>query len=228
VNHNIRTLFLLCFSVLSLSSLSGQEWIKERSVKKNDSIFAIYSWRIDLKVHSGYGKIILKKGGRFFYSSELLGAKDYSEGRYRIKENLLTLTSDLQFDNIKFEIKYIDTTIIDSSYSRLTFPQNLKGETMYCGYYYLNWDTSWNGLYLPGFLRDPRKLDSLKSIKVGFDPNNFGTKFVTVEKSNRFIKVVILTEKNFDNYSPLVFSNWRFRILKNKLIEISKKKKYGT
>ncbi len=52
-------------------------------------------------------------------------------------------------DNIKVTITYIDTTIKGNSFTRLSYPKNLKGDIFSNCYYFINNDTTIKGHYDP-------------------------------------------------------------------------------
>ncbi len=224
MNHTLNYLILVCTCLCLTLTLFSQTWEK-RTVADSDSVFAIYSWKTGNQYHSAYGEIILSKSGNFNYISEAaLDFKEYSSGTFSIEGDKLFLTSYLQHENIKIDISYIDSIIVDTLYKRLNFPINNKGETIKSGYYFLNNDTTINGWFDPGYPLNRHFLDSVTSLKVRFNETDFGSSWIPITRSNRFIKVKILTNQNFDDYKPKIFSNWAFQIVGSRLVEVHKGK----
>lgn len=213
-----------CVTIIFILSKSyGQNWAKQPNTKP-DSLFAVYSWEAHDDYHSAGGEIILTKSGRFSYKAFYpLNSYEYSEGDYRIKKDTLILTSDFQTDNMKVAIDYVDTTTSDSTYTRLTFPQNQNGNTLYNAYYFINGDTSVNGHYDPMLPFNRELLASIKSIKVAFYEINCGSMWIPVNQADKFIKVTLLTDKNLNEGSYKVIKNWKLKIVENKLIGLNTK-----
>jgi len=216
---------LFCVAIALAISLFGQrwEWKRQPLDKKADSVFAIYSWEMHDNNHSAAGEIVLMKTGRFKYTSHRpMGYQEYSDGKYTIKKDRLTLISDLQSTNIKIAVTYIDTSIADTLYTRLYAPTNNKGDYISNAYYFLNHDTTNIGWFDPAYPLNRHYLNSITSLKVVFDGTDFGSDWIPITRSDKFIRVTVLTDKNYSKYRPRVFASWKFNMTKSKIIELSK------
>ena len=220
-----KYIFLIFTGVFVASFSYSQDWTKQLINKKGDSLFAVYAWEAHDDYHSASGEIILTKKARFSYSAFYpFNFHEYSEGTYRINKDTLILTSDFQSDNMKVAINYIDTTTSDTSYTRLSFPRNQKGDTLYNAYYFINNDTSVNGHYDP-MLPDSRGLlTSIKSIKVRFYETDCGSDWIPINQTDKFIKVTLLADTNLNERLYKVLSGWKFKITKEKLIDLADRK----
>ena len=213
--------FVLLFSII----VNGQIWKKQVAQKTSGSVLATYSWGSHNDYHSAYGEITLIKNGRFkYFCSRPLRPDEYCEGTYTMTYHKLILNSDLQNDNVEVNIEYVDTTQSDSLRNRLDFPLNSKGEVLYSGYYFLNKDTTTNGWFDPAYPLNRHRLDSITSIRVLFNEADFGTPWIPIQRSSKFIRVRILTDKNFTTYKPIVFKDLTFEIQNGTLTESSSKK----
>lgn len=216
------TFLVLILSTFIVKVSSAQNWKKETLNKRQDSLFAVYSWEVHDKVHGAGEQITLTKKGRFKYTGYWpLNSKKFSEGYYSIDDNIITLNSDLQFDNVKANIAYFDTTAKDPLYSRLSFPKNNKGESIFKSFYYINYDTTSKGIFDPEFLIHLNLTHSIKSIKVRFWNADFGSSWIPIQQNGKFISVKINTDENFDSYKPKVLKNWKLKIYKNRLIDFT-------
>jgi hypothetical protein len=209
------------------NAYAQNNWQKQKVEKKPDSIYAIYSWAERMGQHGASGKLILSKSGRFTYSSSWpLANENFSEGTYSINKDTIILNSYVQPENIEIRIEYIDSLNIDKSYNRLPLPIDLKGKSVYA-YYLINNDSTDNGIFVPDDIINPNfrnLIDSIYSLKVQINTTHFGSKWVTIPKNNKFIRVVVLTEKDFYYYRPEVITNYKILIKGNKLIDISNSK----
>jgi hypothetical protein len=211
-------LFFCCFFV---SKTHCQDWGKKVLSKNDDSLFAVYTWDAHDNYHSAGGEIILTKKGRFKYSAFYpLNFHEWSEGAYKVIKDTLVLAGDFQLDNMKTDISYIDTLSKDSSYTRLSFPLNQKGDTLFNAFYFINNDTSANGQYDPMFPFNQKQLTSMKSIKVRFYETDCGSPWIPIDQPDKFIKVTLLTDKNLNQPLYKVINGWKFKIVKNKLINV--------
>ena len=214
------------FALLLLGvTTHGQVWKKQITKKTTDSVLMTYSWESRNDVHSAYGEITLLKNGRFkYFSQRPLELNQYCEGYYILDGNKLILNSDLQNDNIPVNIEYVDAQPLTSLLNRLDFPINNKGEVLYSGYYFLNYDTTSKGWFDPAYPLNRHWLDSVKSIKVLFNEADFSSRWIPVERSDKLIRVKVLTDKNFTTYKPIVFKDRTFEIQNETLSDISGKK----
>jgi hypothetical protein len=215
--------FLLPFLV---TNTFAQSWKKQSNKNMADSVYAVYSWEVHDDVHGAYGEIILTKGRRFSYiSASPLSNQEFSEGTYYLKKDTLILNSDLQYNNIMVKIEYIDSSKTDSNYKRINFPRNILGDTLTDGYYLINYDSSLSGMFFPDFpitTRDRILLDSMHHFKVKINRADFGSDWIPVQKNNKFINVIILTTKDYHDNNPKVFSNYKFLIKGDSIIEITR------
>ena len=139
-----NTIFLFLFGTTCYS----QNWLKQ-DIDKSDSLYAKFSWDAHDNYHSALGEIILSKSGKFNYvSARPLMNKEFSKGFYKIIKDTLILNSELQPNNIKVSIEYLDSLNTDSAYKILNFPLNELGKPIYQAYYSLNNDTSLNNIYI--------------------------------------------------------------------------------
>lgn len=168
--------------------------------------------------------MILGKNGRFKYSAFYpLNYFEWSEGTYKIHKDTLVLLSDFLSNNMKVAVDYIDTTTNDTSYTRLSFPLNQKSDTLYNAFYFINEDSSTNGHFDPMLTINRELLTSIKSIKVRFYETDCGSSWIPIDQPDKFIKVTLLTDKNLNERLYKVINSWKFKIVKNKLINLSQK-----
>lgn len=220
-----KYLFLLATTIFVTLFSYSQNWTRQPSKAKRDSLFAVFSWEAHDQYHAAGGEIILLKNGRFrYWEFYPLNFQEHAEGTYRIKKDTLTLTSDLQSDNLKAIINYVDSIGNDTLYTRLRHPMNKKGDTLYNAYYFINNDTSVNGHYDPWFYSNIPPLTVVKSLKVMFYDTNWGSNWIPVTQPDKFLKVTVLTDVDTDDHTYKVLKNWKFKIIGNRLIDLSKKK----
>ncbi len=216
----IKLFSLLIFLSLNYSLCICQDWTKQK-LQKNDTISSIYSLEAHDAYHSAFAEIILFKDGKFKYSAHYpLNNNEYSEGKFNLKNDTLSLVSDFQKNNMKVTLIYIDTITVGTSYARISFPRNLKGEIFYNAYYFINNDTTFKNQFDPMMLYHKEILDSIKSIMVKFYDMDCGSTWIPITNPNTFIKVIMMTDKNLDNDMEYKIINWEFKIKNDKLITI--------
>lgn len=218
-----KYLLIACIYCFSTSFSYSQNWTKQSLKDKPDSLSAIYKWEEHDDYHGAAGEIVLTKSGRFKYSAYFPFDKhEYSSGDYKISHDTLILTSDFQSDNMKIEITYADTATANTSFTRLSFPKNLRGDILSSAYYFINNDTTIKGHYDPMAPYNLNLLDSIKNLQVKFYDTDCGSAWTTINQPNKFIQVIILTDINLDEamYKTL---NSKFKMTDNKLISLSDK-----
>jgi hypothetical protein len=221
-----KTIACLIFIISALPAAHAQRWNKTKIQKNNGDTAAVYSWESHNDYHFAYGRLVLLRSGRFIYTSERpFDITAFSEGTFRINKDTLVLNSDLQADNVELKVEYIDSTNNDSSYKRLSFLTNLQDTVLWKARYQLNNDTTINGSYYADFPLSwyPKNfLLKIFSLKVEFGPG-FGSPWIPLLAGNQFIKVTVLSDKDFNNYEPKVLTNYKFLIRGNKLVDITGK-----
>jgi hypothetical protein len=224
MNQYFKCLLSLISATWAVSFSYSQNWALQ-PLKKNDSLLALYTWEANDQYHAAGGEIGLTKKGRFRYSAFYpLNAKEHAEGTYRIRKDTLILTSDLQSDNLKVSISYVDNVGADPLCTRLRLPVNSKGDTLYKTYYYLNNDTTFNGHYDPWFPSNIDPLTKVKSLKVMFYDTNAGSAWIPVTEPDKNIKVTVLNDSNAEDRTYRIIKDWKFKRRGNKLIDLSQKK----
>lgn len=212
--------FVSTLAIFVLQSF-GQTFTKQRT-PKGDSLLAIYSWRESHGQHGASNDIILTKDGRFkFEAYYALGYEERSAGTYRIKRDTLILTSDYQKENIRVEISYIDSVTTDTSFTALSSPVDQNGKELIGAYYYINKDTSINGHFDPRISYNLNLLDTIKSLQVKFYSLRCSSAWVDIDRPYKFIKVTLLLDKYFDNQLYRTIEGMKFKIDKDKLIQVS-------
>jgi hypothetical protein len=210
-----------------IANTYAQDWQKKKNDKKIDSMYATYSRQEPYGQHPASGNLVLLKSGRFKYSSiRPIYFEQFSEGIFSIRKDTLILNSYAQPENLSVTVEYVDSLNTDSSYDRLPLPKNLNGEVLN-GYYLINSDTIANGFYVSGFpigFNYKNLIDSMYRLKVKTRDGDFGSKWIPIAKTDKFIRVLVLTEKDFSYYKPVVITNYKFLIKGNKLVDISNSK----
>jgi hypothetical protein len=220
-----KYLLIVVAGTLTASFSYCQNWTKQLLKARGDSVSAVYAWEEYNQFHGAGGEIILTRKGRYYYSAyHPLSFQEHSEGTFQIRKDTLCLTSDLQSDNLKVAVTYIDSTETDTSYTRLSLPLNSKGEKLYNTYYFINNDSSFNGHYDPLFPANLHPLPTLKSIKVMFYDTHWGSKWIPISDSDKFIQVTVLTDLNEADRTYKVINGWRFKMSGSNLIDLSNKK----
>ncbi len=222
IMQQLKNIFLLVTATLVGHFSHSQNWTKQKTEGKQDSIFAIYGWEEHDQFHASGAKIVLSMNGRFEYVAfRPLNHEEHAEGNYLIKKDTLILTSDFQSDNLRVEISY-DKEILgdDSLYGRLLHPVNKRGDTVYNTYYFLNNDSSLNGHYDPSLSSNINPL-TLKNLKVMFYDTNLGSSWLSVTQPGKFLRVRILDDVNLTDRTYKVLKDWKFKLVGSKLIELS-------
>lgn len=201
---------IVFYSCLFLSFHSfGQDWKEVITSDQNSDTVSIYRWETHDDYHSSFGEIILLSSGRFTYNSERpLNYHERSEGIYIFKQDTLILNSDFQNNSLPIKVHYSDTETQDR---RLSFMNNLNNIALRKARYYLNGDTSINGIYYADFPLDAYPKDfltNIKTLKVEVSPG-IASQWVPIETNKKFIKVIVLSEKDFNEYQPKVLSNYK-------------------
>lgn len=180
----------------------------------------IYRWSAKNDYHSAYGEIVLLKSGRFAYNSERpLAFHEYSEGFYSFKKDTLILNSDFQFDNVPIKIEYSDTAVQDR---RLSFAYNLDNVQLWKARFFFNNDTSITSSYYADFpldLYSKNFLTNIKTLKLEVSPG-IASQWMKVNENAKFIKVTVLSSKDFNEYQPKVLTNYKFLRINNKLVDL--------
>ena len=221
----LRLSFLLLFTINFTIILYSQDWKKENINPHADSLLAVYSWSAGNQYHTAWGKLFLFKNKRYKYSSFYPFAdEEYSEGNYKFRKDTLILNSDFQPNKVQVKVNYLDTSITDTAFKKINFIKNKNGKLIYNGYYLLNNDTTLNGWYDPGLPFNKNLLNSIHSLKVLFNYNDFSSAWIPILTNDKFIEVVILSDKDFDNYRNKVFTNYKFRMNKKMLVELDMRK----
>lgn len=225
MKRQFKYLFLIVAAIFIALFSYSQNWTKQPSKAKQDSIFAVYAWEAHDQYHAAGGEITLTKKGRFQYRSfRPLSYQEHAEGTYRMKKDTIILTSDLQSDNLKVAITYLDGVGNDTLYSRLLHPLKKDGDTLYNTYYFLNNDTSLNGHYDPSFASNIAPLTSVKNLKVMFYDTNWGSAWIPVTQPDKFLKVIVLTAVDVDDRTYKVLKDWKLKVVGNRLIDLSQQK----
>jgi hypothetical protein len=216
-----RSSLVLIAPVFFAYTSYSQNWTKQPLKRGDESLFAIYVWEQHDQNHGAKGEIILTKKGRFSYSAYYpLNFQEHSSGTYQIKKDTLVLTSDLQSDNLKVTISYIDDVGNDTLFTRLRYPVNKKGDSLTNTYYFINKDTSLNSHYdLWATSIDP--LTVVKSLKLMFYDTNVGSDWIPVTYPEKYLKVTVLTDINEDDRTYKVLKEWKFKLTGNKLTDLS-------
>ena len=205
--------FLLTGFVLTSFNLHSQEWKRQDSSDKN--LYAIYAWQTGNQYHTAYGQLYLFKDGRYKYFSYYpFSDKDSSEGKYNIKHGTLVLNSDFQINALPIKIGFRESTS-----TRISLPKNLNGDTCFTCSYLFNNDST---VFYPTNILKGEVPEEIHSLKIRFLLNDFTSDWTLINSTNNEIEVILLTDKNFDEYRNKIFTNYKFKIDKNKLIEISK------
>lgn len=211
------------FLISSAVNAHAQSWNRITINKNNTDTLAIYRWEWYNDYHSAYGELDLLKSGRFVYNSERpLDFREFSEGTFTISKDTLILNSDLQADNVQIKVEYIDSTNNDTTYKRLSFLRNLDDTILWKARYMLNNDTTFRGTYYADFPLSfyPKNfLSNIISLKVELGPG-FGSSWIPIRKNNKFMKVTVLSHKDFNRYQPKVLTNYKFVLVGNKLVDI--------
>ncbi|MDX2046685.1 MAG: hypothetical protein SFU87_07845 [Chitinophagaceae bacterium] len=209
--------FLILFAC---HDLYGQKWTRQSKSNLADSIADKYAWHITGEYHSAGGNLTLYKNGRYkYYSYYPRVQEDSSEGNYRIYKNTLILNSDFQPGNVPVKINCSDSPFNKLSDKYISMPRNLTGDTCYtCSYNFNNDSTR----YFPSDIYRGDVPKEISSLKIHFLFNEFSSGWIPVTKHCGYIEVILLTEKNFDDYINKVFTNYKFRMNKNELFEIKK------
>lgn len=224
MKQRFKYLFLLINSFFVGFLAFGQDWTRQQSKSKKDSVLTTYVWEAH-DAHAAGGKIILLKNGRFRYSAYFPhDFQEHAEGTYWIKAGTLVLTSDLQSDNVKIAINYKDSIGNDSLYNRLLLPVNKAGDTLYNTFYFINGDSSFNGHYDPWFPSNIDPMTVVKKLRVMFYDTGVGSAWVSVTQPGKYLNVTVLSDILLDDRTYKILKDWKFKITGNKLIELSKQK----
>lgn len=216
---SIHKIFSLCLFLSSIKAYS-QDWQKvARSINNSDTT-VVYRWTANDGHHGAYGEIVLLRSGRFTYNSERpLESHEYTEGFYTFNKDTLILNSDLQSDNLPIKIEYLDTGRQDR---RLSFAYNLDSIQLWKTRYLFNNDTSMVSSYYADFPLESYPKDflaNIRTLKIEVSPG-IASQWMPVNEKAKFIKVTVLSRRNFNEYQPKVLTNYKFLRIDNKLADL--------
>ena len=217
---------VLCFFLLLISNLTySQIWSKISACLVDSDTLAIYRWDDKNRYHLAYGELVLLKSNRFIYNSaKPFNDQEYTEGFYIFAKDTLILNSDFQDGNLKVRIDYTNTPKDINTSRRLSFAYNSNGIKLSTAKYFLNYDTSKNGIYYADFPLNsyrPDFLNNISSLKLEVIPG-ISSAWIPILNNKMFINVTVLSDKNFDKYKPKVITNCRFLSHANTLISLDK------
>ena len=214
-------IFLIFFVLLS-NGLESTCQVLTQSKSFDKNVYRVYSWNYSDRYHSSSIDLILFTDNTFkYYEFFPLNHADSSNGTYVIKKDKLILNSHLQEGSIPVHITYVDTPLTNIGISKLFFPTNKKGERIQSVYYYINYDTSFNGLYDPLLMANKPAPPIIYSIKLKCYHNSFSTAWIKISDTSRFIRVELDTDLNFDDYKEKHFKNKVLTLKGDKLFGIS-------
>lgn len=224
--------FVTCIFIFLLSAIhAGAQGFHETPDKnspwqrmdnlRGDSLYEYYAWEVHTEYHGASGKLLLYRNGRYKYREFYpFAPEDSSEGFYLIKKNILTINSDFQPGNFPAAINYKDAAQSGTIIHNIYFPVNKNGDTCFdCSYRFNNDSTE----YYPREIQKGAMPKEIHSLQVLFAGNQFTSGWIPVDAGGKMIEVLLLTDKNIDNYRYKLFTDYTFRIKKNRLIDLTGK-----
>jgi hypothetical protein len=147
---------------------------------------------------------------KYSISSNVYNA--FSSGHWKIFKDTMTLTSNLQKDNLPIKVLYRQRDSNDFNVRKIAFLKDLNGTLVNYAFIYINNDSTscdYGDLLCIG------NYNSIDSIRVRLENHGIYSPWVRIKPFNDLIQVIIQTTQNLRNY--IVFDEEKYLIQKNKL-----------
>lgn len=149
-------------------------------------------------------ELILKKDGTYSYGQHACVSSSKSEGRWTIHQQVLTLESTLQQDNIPVLLSNEGGVFVDSS--KIAIVRNNRNELLTDAFVLVNSDTvkclPYAGMCVGSF-------EKINRVKVLFE-NGMSSKWIPVEAGRDRVSLIVLTDEQIAVY--MVMHNRRFKM----------------
>ena len=193
---SMKTNLIIIFIIFSFNCFSQEFSLCK--VAKNNSVFRIYEY--DAIGHYLKINLTLYKNGHFKYELSAFNRNLFSEGKWGISKDTLTLNSNLKNGHIPIELKYINDSPKLINGFKIGVVQNKKGVDMEDGLVAVNNDTI---KCTPSYGLCDYEFKSIDSIRVYFE-NGLTASWIKVNKQPYTqIIPVILVDFKLDSYEVL-------------------------
>jgi hypothetical protein len=209
LSFSVGATFLLSFAINVVAQDLTKQTLSQKEIEQKMTAWYAYEGgshytRIDLK---------LFKNGTFKYS--LNKVSQFSEGTWKKKNGFLILNSSLSDNNVPIKLTYSNDTADMIRNFKVGAVRNLNGQVMKDGLININDD---NTKCDPGLGICTGEYASIDSIKIYFE-NGMKSKWIRVEKKE-FKKLIPVAEVPYVLSNYVTFTNFRYKILGNKLKQI--------
>ncbi|NLR63698.1 hypothetical protein HGH92_05200 [Chitinophaga varians] len=148
--------------------------------------------------------LVLKKDGTYTYWQHTCLSGGRSEGRWTVRQRILTLESTLQQDNISVLLSDDDGAFVDSL--KIAIVRNSRNEALHDVFVLVNHDTV---RCLPTIGLCVGTFEKISRVKVVFE-NGMSSAWIPVEAGRNRVSLVVQTEEEIASY--VVMHNRKFKV----------------
>ena len=208
----LLSLLLIFFNL----SVHGQD-LKRVSLSKKEisSVKAHYQWE-STDGHFAIEDLWLLKNGTYEYkiTSNLNNA--FSDGVWNQSEDILTLTSELQKDNLPIKVSFHPKGNSDFDVKRIAFLRDLNDSVVWNAFVYINNDST---SCMDGDLTCRGEYTVINRIRVQYENYGISSQWVNIKPFEGLLQVTIQSRKDLRNF--IVFASKKYRLVNNRLKLIS-------
>jgi len=208
--------FAFIFFFIINCSVNSQELLRKNIKSPKSSLKVYRSYMYNDTVEYGIIKLWLYENGSFYYTYDATHANLFTEGRWSIDRNILTLTSTIQDGFIPVKLFFSNDSAQTINGFRIGIVRNLKGVKMEDGLVAINTDSN---MCAPSYALCDQKFESIDSIKIVFE-NKLHSSWIKVKK-REYNVIIPIVQTNFLISSYLSFNKRKYIINKSGLELIS-------
>jgi hypothetical protein len=159
--------------------------------------------------------LILFKNKTYKYQNNSNVYSAHSKGKWSIHNNILTLNSDFQQDQLPIKVYYRTRNTSDAGIKKIAYVKDMMGNVADYALIHVNNDST---LCSYGDAFCDKEIDRIDSLKVVLE-NGLRSQWIAVPQATGILQVVLLSAESLEHYS--VLTNQRYKIGKGVLKSIA-------